>query len=181
MKGRNLDDNKYAGCCQVILTSEEERYWFIKNLALGLVSHMGVTEPPVWVENFLHYPPIMREKDENQALLTDMSIEIYQRLIYIGGKMICPSDLPEDERRFALAREVIVALGSSKHGRSMGLPQFIVPYLSDLQDYFARILLAPDPFIHAYRKQGGDFHNFARTFLIPTRIAEIRWEETTFI
>ena len=165
----------------MILTSQDERYWFTKNLALGLVSYMGVTEPPVWVENFLHYPPVVREKDASQTLLTDMATEIYQRLIYIGGKMICPSDLPEDERRYALAREVIVALGSSKHGRSIGLPQFIVPYITDLQDYFARILLAPDPLIHAYRKQDGDFHNFARTFLIPCRIAEIRWQETTLL
>lgn len=162
----------------MILPTQEERLWFTKNLALGLVSYMGVTEPPVWVENFLHYPPMVREKNASQALLIEMSTEIYQRLIYIGGKMISPSDLPESERRFALAREVIVALGSSKHGRSMGLPQFIVPYLTELQDYFAGILLAPDHLILIYRNQGGDYHNFARTFLIPDRIAEIRWQET---
>jgi hypothetical protein len=162
----------------VIPVSQEERFWFTKNLALGLVTYMGVTEPPVWVENFLHYPPIVCEGDASQSLMADMSIEIYQRLIYIGGKMISPSDLPEDERRYALAREVIVALGSSKHGRSIGLPPFILPHLTELQDYFARILLAPDPLIHAYQMQGGDYHNFARTFLIPSRIAEVRWQET---
>jgi len=165
----------------VILTSQEERCWFIKNLALGLVSYMGVTEPPVWVENFLHYPPNIRAQDSSQALITDMSTEIYSRLIYIGSKMISPSDLPEDERRYALAREVIVALGSCKQGRSMGLPKFIVPYLTELQDFFARILLAPDPLIHAYRKQGGDLHDFARSFLIPSRIADMRWQETTLL
>ena len=165
----------------MILTSQEERCWFIKNLALGLVSYMGVTEPPVWVENFLLYPPNIRAQDSSQALLTDMSTEIYQRLIYIGGKMISPSDLPEDERRYALAREVIIALGRCKHGRSIGLPKFIVPYLTELQDFFARNLLAPDPLIHAYRKQGGDFHDFARSFLIPSRIAEVRWQETTLL
>jgi hypothetical protein len=163
----------------MILTSREERYWFVRNLALGLVSYIGATNPPIWVENFLHYPPAKPQKgiapiqDSN-----DILGEIYERLIYIGGRIISPSDLPEDERRYALAREVIVALGGSKHGRKLGLPQFIVPYMTELQDYFARVLLAPDPMIHAYRKEGGDFHNFARAFLIPFRIADVRWQET---
>lgn len=163
----------------MILTSQEERFWFVRNLALGLVSYMGVTEPPVWVENFLHYPPIIYSEHKPQVLTTDVLTEIYERLIYMGGKMISPSDLPEDERRYALAREVIIALGGSKHGRSLGLPQFIVPYLTELQDFFARVFLAPDPLIHAYRNQGEDFHNFARSFLIPSRIAEVRWREIT--
>jgi hypothetical protein len=139
---------------------------------------MGVTDPPVWVENLLNYPPVAYDKDPSQVLLIEMATEIHRRLIFIGGRMICRSDLPEDERRYALAREVIVGLGSSKHGRNMGLPHFIVPTIYDLQDYFARVLLAPDPLIDAYRKQGGDLQDFARTFLIPTRIAEIRWNET---
>jgi hypothetical protein len=166
----------------MILTSQEERFWFVRNLALGLVSYIGATDPPVWVENFLHYPPVNVMKNSTQIQdPTDILGEIYERLIYLAGKIISPSDLPEDERRYALAREVIVALGSSKHGRKIGLPQLIVPYLTELQDYFARVLLAPDPMIHAYRKDGGDFHNFARTFLIPYRVAEIRWQEINLI
>jgi hypothetical protein len=164
----------------MILTSQEERFWFVRNLALGLVTYLGETDPPVWVESFLRYPAPKSEKKILQIQgSTDILGEIYERLIYMGGRIISPSDLPEDERRYALAREVIVALGSSKHGRKIGLPQLIVPYLSELQDYFARVLLAPDPMIHAYRKEGGDFHNFARAFLIPHRVAEIRWQETT--
>jgi hypothetical protein len=166
----------------MILTSQEERFWFVRNLALGLVSYTGATDPPVWVENFLHYPPARFKKETAQIQdPTDILGEIYERLIYLGGKIISPSDLPEDERRYALAREVIVAIGGSKHGRKIGLPQLIVPYLTELQDYFARVLLAPDPMIHAYCKDGGNFHNFARTFLIPYRVAKIRWQETNLI
>ena len=47
----------------MILTSQEERFWFVRYLALGLVSHMGMTEPPVWVEKFLHYSPTLFEKN----------------------------------------------------------------------------------------------------------------------
>lgn len=162
----------------MILTSQEERFWFVRNLALGLVSSMGATEPPVWVENFLHYSPTMHEKSGSQTGdKTDILGEIYERLLYMGGRIISPSNLPEDERRYALAREVIIALSGSKHGRKLGLPQFIVPYLTELQDYFARVMLAPDPMVRAYRKEGGEFRDFARTFLIPHRIAEIRWNE----
>jgi hypothetical protein len=163
----------------MILTSQEERFWLVRNLALGLVSSMGATEPPVWVENFLYYPPDPPKKSTDQHReQTDVMGEIYERLIHIGGKIVSPSDLPEDERRYALAREVIVALSGSKHGRKMGLPQLIVPYLTELQDYFARVLLAPDPMIQAYRKEDGGIYNFARAFLIPYRVAEIRWDET---
>ena len=164
----------------MILTSQEERFWFVRNLALGLVSYMGATDPPVWVENFLHYSPTTHEKKSSPTCdKTDILGEIYERLLYMGGKIILPSNLPEDERRYALAREIIVALSGSKHGRELGLPQFIVPYLTELQDYFARVLLAPDPMVLAYREEGGEFHDFARTFLIPHRIAEVRWNETT--
>jgi hypothetical protein len=163
----------------MILTTQEERFWFVRNLAMGLVSFMGVTDPPVWVENFLLYPPVVQINDRQKSNTPwDIWNEIYERLIYMGGKIISPTNLPEDERRFALAREVIVAVGGSKQGRAMGMPNFMVPYLSELQDYFARVLLAPDPMISAYRKQGGSFRNFAQTFLIPHRIASIRWEES---
>jgi hypothetical protein len=164
----------------MILTSQEERFWFVRNLALGLISNMGAIDPPVWVENFLHVP--LSNRDMRMARIQDPTNilgDICERLIYMGGRIISPSDLPEDERRYALAREVIVALSGSKHGRKMGLPQLIVPYMTELQDYFARVLLAPDPMINVYRKEGGEFRDFARAFLIPYRVADIRWQETT--
>jgi hypothetical protein len=163
----------------MILTTQNERYWFVRNLALGLISLMGVTDPPVWVENFLLYPPIIHANNHPEANTAwDIWNEIYERLIYVGGKIISPTTLPEDERRYALAREVIIAVGGSKQGRVMGMPNLMVPYLSELQDYFARVLLAPDPMINAYRKHGGGFRDFAQTFLIPDRIAALRWEES---
>jgi hypothetical protein len=59
----------------------------------------------------------------------------------------------------------------------LGLPQFLVPYLTELQDYFARVLLAPDPMVLDYQRRGGDFRSFAKAFLIPHRVATIRWRE----
>ncbi len=162
----------------MILTSEEERLWFARNLACGLISYLGMTHPPVWVENLLKYPPMPFERVSSTCnIQIDLLREIQERLIYVGSRIISPTDLPEDERRYALAREVIIAVGGSKYGHSIGLPQLIVPYLAELQDYFARVLLAPDAFILKYRNQGGILRNFAQTFLIPPRIAMLRWEE----
>jgi hypothetical protein len=62
----------------------------------------------------------------------------------------------------------------------MGLPELLLSHLEDCQDYFARVLLAPDPLIAAYRRQGKDLRGFAETFLIPTRIAQLRWEDSLF-
>ena len=45
---------------------------------------------------------------------------------------------------------------------------------------FARVLLAPDPLIVAYRRQGKDLRGFAETFLIPTRVAQQRWDDSLF-
>lgn len=165
---------------QMILTNQDERQWFTRNLAWGLVSDMGISQPPVWVENLLKYPLMPYEPvSSSLKIQMDLMLEIQERLIYIGSRIVAPSDLPEDERRYALAREVLVALGGSKYGHAMGLPSFIVAHLTDLQDYFARVFLAPDLFILAYRIQGGLLQNFAQSFLIPPRIAMARWEETS--
>ena len=59
----------------------------------------------------------------------------------------------------------------------MGLDELLDSYSWEVQDYFARILLAPDQLVRAYRKRGGRYEDFAETFIIPARVAAIRWEE----
>ncbi len=162
----------------MILTTQEERRWFIQNLAMSLISHMGIVEPPVPVEGILQNPPeIFVTPSSHRMSQYSPWEEALKRPIYIGGRVIIPGDLPNDERRYAIAQGIMLGIGESDHGRNMGLPQLLSPYLWELKDFFARNLLAPDPLIEAYRQKGGGYDDFAKTFAIPPRIAVIRWEE----
>jgi hypothetical protein len=164
----------------MILTTQEERRWFVQNLALGLVSHMGILVPPVPIEEILKNPPeIFLTPPSNIMGQYSPWEETLKRPIYIGGRVIIPGDLPDDERRYAIAQGIMLAIGESDHGRNMGLPQLLSPYLWELKDYFARNLLAPDMLIDSFRQSGGEYDDFANTFVIPPRIAVIRWEEIT--
>ncbi|MFQ5943531.1 MAG: hypothetical protein ACE5JF_08260 [Anaerolineales bacterium] len=165
----------------MIQASREERYWLLRNFALGLVDHLNAIYPPIWIENLLKHPP---------AVYTSLFAKvhtssgywnpIYERPIYREGQAARPWELTIDERRYAIAREILIALGSSRHGREMGLPDLLLAHLEESQDYFARVLLAPDPLVTSYRRQGRDIRGFAETFLIPTRIASERWEDRIF-
>jgi hypothetical protein len=166
--------NRYS----VITTIQEERFWYVRNLALGLVDFLGATEPPVLVEDLLKSPP--------STLLDSISRKydvgtIWQRIlmnpIFDGRKIVVPHNLPPDERRYSIAREFIKEICYTEHGKQMGLPDFLNAYYWEIQDYFARVLLAPDPLVIDYRKRGEPFEHFARTFIIPPRIAAIRWDE----
>ena len=74
---------------------------------------------------------------------------LYERPPYKDGQATRPGELPIDEQRYAIAREILLALGGTRHGREMGLPEVLLTHLEDSQDYFARVLLAPDPLISA--------------------------------
>jgi hypothetical protein len=160
----------------------EERHWFLRNMAIGLVSHLGVSSPPVWIENLLRHPP---------AVYTDVFSVIDAgptgwdlgaiRPIEDDFQIRIPYDLPLEERRFTLARETMVVVCGCQYGRQLGLPEFIFKDFWDSQNYFARVLLAPDQLIDAYRRQGRDLRGFAETFLIPPRIATIRWQDTLYL
>jgi len=158
----------------MFICTQEERLWLVRNLANGLVRHLQVDYPPVWVENLIKSPPpIFQEHDRTTS--TGRWDAIYQKHIYRGGKVTKPLDLPIDERRYAIAREILIAMGGSRHGREMGLPEILLPDLEECQDMFARVLLAPDTLVASYRKQRRDLRGFAETFLMPTRIAALRW------
>lgn len=170
------------GQFSMFLTTQEERRWFVQNLALGLISHLGILHPPVPVEEILRNPPDVFVNPPTHLSGTHNAWEeALKRSVFIGGRVIIPGDLPKDERRYAIAQGIMLAIGESDHGKNMGLPQLLSPYLWELKDYFARILLAPDSLIDAYRQSGGGFDDFAKSFLIPPRIALIRWEEPAYV
>lgn len=159
----------------------EERHWFLRNMATGLVSHLGVSSPPIWIETLLRHPPVVYADvfsvidagptGWDFAMVPQPQAEAQIRI---------PYDLPLDERRFTLAREAMVVMCGCQFGRMLGLPEFIFKDFWDSQNYFARVLLAPDQLVDAYRQQGRDLRGFAETFLIPPRIATIRWQDPLF-
>ncbi|OGO69511.1 MAG: hypothetical protein A2Z37_18675 [Chloroflexi bacterium RBG_19FT_COMBO_62_14] len=162
--------------------SLEERHWFIRNLASGLISHMGVTSPPVWIETLLHHPPAVYADVFGIIETGSPGWDIVSlRPVYEDNGIRVAYDLPLDERRFALARETMIVMSGCQHGRRMGLPEFILKDFWDSQNYFARVLLAPDHLVDAYRRQGKDLRGFAETFLIPPRIATIRWQDPLYL
>ena len=165
----------------MIHVTREERYWLLRNFALGLIDHLGAIYPPIWVENLLKSPPSVYTNLFTKVRAPNGSWSpIYSRPVTKDGQSTRPGELPIDEHRYAIAREILIALGGTRHGREMGLPDVLLTHLEDSQDYFARVLLAPDPLISSYRRQGKDIRGFAETFLIPTRVANERWEDTIF-
>lgn len=165
----------------MIHTTRDERNWVLRNFALGLVRYLGAVHPPVWVENLLKQPPpIYTSLFANVRPSNGDWIPIYAKPMRGERWNTRPWELPIDERRYAIAREILITMGSSSHGRQIGLPGLIVAHLEDCQDYFARVLLAPDPLVAAYRSQGKDLRGFAETFLLPTRIAARRWDDPIY-
>jgi hypothetical protein len=165
----------------MIHATREERNWLLRNFALGLVDYLGAMHPPVWVENLLKQPPPVYTSEFAVVRPSNGDwIPVYERPSYQEAWNARPWELPIDERRYAIAREILVSLGGSSHGRQMGLPELLVADLEACQDYFARVLLAPDPLVARYQKQGKDLRGFAETFLLPTRIAAQRWDDPIF-
>jgi hypothetical protein len=61
--------------------------------------------------------------------------------------------------------------------RLEGLSKLLMPDLWEHAEYFARVLLAPDPLVISYRARGGPVSDLASTFLIPERVARARWKD----
>lgn len=158
--------------------TREEREWFLENLALGLVEYFGRTEPPVDVEEMLNQPPPLYDADFGVVdMYSNLWDATFARPPSQRGSIFVRIDLRPEERRFALARELLSALITSKQGRAMGLPDLLLPHLREAAEYFARVLLVPDMMLDAYRKQGGRCTALAETFQIPTPIAALRWAD----
>jgi hypothetical protein len=162
----------------MILITREERQWFLRSLAQGLVDHMGTLEPPVPVEELLRSPPPLYDSDFGVVdMYSNLWDATFARPPSQQGSIFVRIDLEPEERRFALAREVLSALITSKHGRSMGLFDLFLPQLRESAEYFASCLLAPEPLLEAFRDQGGRARGVAKTFEIPHSVALQRWEE----
>lgn len=164
----------------MISITPEEGKWLLRNLARGLVEYLGVVEPPVPVEELLEHPPGLYGMDFGVVnMYSHLWDATFARTPSQRGSIFVRIDLPPDERRYALAREVLTALITSDHGRAMGLPELLLPNLREWAEYFARQLLVPDVLVEAYSQHGGDADGLADAFHVPPKIAAQRWEEPT--
>ncbi len=162
----------------MIPVTQEEREWFLDNIALGLVEYTGVAEPPVPVEELLRHPPDLYRDDFGVVdMRSDLWDATFARPLTQRGNIFVRMDLSPEERRLALARETLSALITSKQGRAMGLPKMFISDLGDSASYFARALLAPLRFVDAYRKQNKKPDTMAEDFCIPQNVADERWDE----
>lgn len=158
--------------------SREEREWFLRNLARGLVEYFSKTQPPVDVEEMLKQPPPLYDADFGVVeMYSNMWDATFARPPSQRGSIFVRVDLDPQERRFALAREMLSALITSKHGRAMGLPDLLLPHLRESAEYFARYLLIPDLMLSVFKNQGGTKQSFMDTFGVPARIANLRWAD----
>jgi len=162
----------------MIPVTKEERQWFLRQLALGLVEYLGVAEPPVPVEELLRNPPALYDEDFGVVdMFSNLWDATFARPPTQRGSIFVRMDLDPEQRRFALARELLSALITSKHGRRMGLSDLLLPNLRESAEYFASQFLAPEPLLQAYRARGGDRETFPHTFKIPMQVADHRWIE----
>ncbi|OGO71509.1 MAG: hypothetical protein A2Z37_13925 [Chloroflexi bacterium RBG_19FT_COMBO_62_14] len=164
----------------MIPVTSEERQWFLSNLALGLVEYMGVAEPPVPVEEILKHPPSLYESDFGVVdMYSNLWDATFARPPTQRGSVFVRIDLPPDERRFALAREMLSALITSKHGRAMGLSDFLMTDLRESAEFFARKLLMPETLVTAFRRRKGRLQSVSETFQVPPPVASMGWDESS--
>jgi hypothetical protein len=158
--------------------TREEREWFLRNLARGLVEYFGRAEPPVDVELILNQPPPLYDADFGVVdMYSNLWDATFARPPSQRGSIFVRIDLDPEQRRFALARELLSALITSKQGRAMGLHELLLPHLRESAEFFARVLLMPDMMLDAYRKRGGKRNELAITFQVPSPIAALRWAD----
>lgn len=162
----------------MIPTTREERRWFVSNLAQGLADYTGASEPPVPVEDMLTHPPELYLNDFGVVdMFSNLWDATFARPLTQRGNIFVHNGLDSAKRRYALARETLSALLTSDHGRRMGLTSMLLPDLRECAEIFARVLLAPDTLVSAYRSNGGKAGEFADTFDMPQPVAMNRWED----
>lgn len=160
----------------MIPVSREERHWFLKNVARALLDFSGASEPPVPVEDVLDHPPAVYQEDFGVVdMYSNLWDATFARPPGQRGSIFVRVDLDPEERRFALARETLCAMITSKHGRDLGMPDLLMSELKDSAEYFATNYVAPELLVQAYRAQGGDEENFAESFQLPAGVAAARW------
>lgn len=166
----------------MITTTREERRWFVRNLAQGLADYTGATDPPVPVEEMLKHPPEIYQNDFGVVdMYSSLWDATFARPLTQRGNVFVHVNLSPEKRRFALARETLSALITSKHGRAMGLADLLLAELRDSADCFARALVAPSTWVQAFRDRGGKQDDFAETFGMPAEAAAVRWDEVPIV
>jgi hypothetical protein len=162
----------------MITCTKKERQWFLQNIAQGLVDYLGVMGPPVPIEDLLINPPALYDSDFG---VVEMNSELWDatfaRLPDQSGHVFVHSNLDTEARRFALARETLSALITSKHGQKMGLFQLVEPHLRESADFFARILLAPPRLLNRFCADDSSVMRMVAEFKIPIHAASKRCEE----
>jgi hypothetical protein len=162
-------------------TRLDERFWLMRNLALGIVDHLEVSQPPVKIEALVASPPRAIE-----ATISDLS-KCMQSLglregsrcgVFSGHPSPRRVDLPEC--RYCACRQMLQMIVRENYGYQMGLADVLSKDYENCQDYFARVLLAPDALVEKYRSAGRKLGDFATTFVIPQRVAFIRWMDPVF-
>lgn len=159
----------------------DERFWLMRNLALGIVEHLEIQRPPVKIEGLLAAPPMALEKvipRISRCLQSDGPCEA------TGDQSLPDCQTPawegSAECRYCACRRMLAMFAWEQHGRGMGLPMILAQDAEDCQDYFARVILAPDALVHRYRSEGRKLGEFANAFVIPHRVAFMRWMDPIF-
>jgi len=159
--------------------TREERRWFLHCLAQGLYGYMGAAAPPIPVEGLLQHPPETYRDDFGVVDMYSSPWDAtFARPPNGRGSVFVRNDLSPAERRFVLARELLSALITSRHGRAMGLVQLLMADLKDSAEYFARCLIVPEPLLQAFRRREGKLADMAEAFGIPSAAAKLRWEDS---
>jgi hypothetical protein len=172
----NIQHPPVAPCARL-----DERFWLMRNFALELVRHLGATSPPVMLDGLLTSPPpglkIRMCSAGNPGL---QSAPANGASISFEGETCQWRGDERREARYQLGRRILSGIALGEHGLALGLPDLIGPQMADCQDYFARVLLAPDFLVAAYRQQGDRLSGFGSRFLIPDRVAFQRWMDPVF-
>ena len=166
----------------LIDVTEEERHWLLHNIARGFTDYLKISWPPVWVEQIFESPPrTYLDVYSKMVKLSNLFPEFHDAQFREALRCAKFPGFPLERHRFIMAREALAIVAASEHGRFLGLPKVLPEHLQESQDYFARVLLAPDRLIVSYRRKGRDFRGFAESFLIPPSIAEIRWNDPILV
>ncbi len=113
-------------------------------MATALLSHYDVKRLPVPLRDMLREPPPELSGDLG---LTEVSFgeAIWLRPPSGQGSVFVNADMPEPERRYAMARAMFIGLCASQSGQGAGLPTVPNDELKAQSDLFARrLLMAPE-------------------------------------
>lgn len=165
----------------MIPITSAERQWFLRTMARGIVDYLGTVEPPVPIEDLLTHPPEVYSTDFGVVeMFSNLWDATFARPPSQHGSIFVRVDLEPEQRQYALARETLSAMITSKHGRSLGLYEMFLPNLKESAEYFARHLLAPESLVDNAESDIANAEDLAEKFMLPDHAADLRWREIPF-